>query len=294
MQTTSPISTCQAPGCTNTFPTLANAYQTKKYCTRKCRDRVSEASSRRQAYYRTEAGKAAAKRKSAKHQAKKLGLPVEQASIQPCNNCGNYFVAPTYHKFCSKRCQRSDYQRRVIERKNQHRTCKNCGVNGVSRVFCTDDCRNAYFHKLAQTYPERRMRSIMYKRNIRAERRRRKECQRCGEGGAVKKFCSSRCMRQSASARRQAKKRNAFIENVSTKKLAKMQNWDCHLCGGKISKTAKWPHPDSLSLDHLIPLSLGGEHSYYNCVAAHLRCNFLKSNNAVNEQLKLPIPGLVA
>jgi len=294
MQTTTPISTCQAHGCTNTFPTHANAYQTKKYCTRKCRDRMSEASSRRQAYLRTEAGRAAAKRKQSKQRAKKLGKPVEEASIQPCNTCGNYFVAPTYHKFCSKGCQQSDYQRRATQRKKQQRTCKNCGINGVSRVFCTDDCRNVYFHKLARTDPERRMRHIMYQRNRRAERRRRKECQQCGEGGAVKKFCSKTCRQQASRSRRSARKRNAFVENVSTKKLAKMQNWKCHLCGGKISKTAKAPHPHSLSLDHLIPLSLGGEHSYANCAAAHFRCNSLKSNGAVNEQLKLPIPGLVA
>jgi 5-methylcytosine-specific restriction endonuclease McrA len=95
-------------------------------------------------------------------------------------------------------------------------------------------------------------------------------------------------------SRYNARKRKAFVEDVSVRKLAQIQNWRCWLCDGKISKTAKAPHPDSLSLDHLVPLSCGGQHSYYNCAAAHLRCNSIKSNNAVNEQLKLPIPGLIA
>ena len=49
------------------------------------------------------------------------------------------------------------------------------------------------------------------------------------------------------------------------------------------------PHPMSLSIDHIIPLSLGGTHEPKNVQVVHLICNSTKSNNIVagGEQLRL-------
>jgi len=41
------------------------------------------------------------------------------------------------------------------------------------------------------------------------------------------------------------------------------------------------------TLDHLIPLSLGGSHTYENVKCACLRCNCKKSSDAANDQLLL-------
>jgi len=43
----------------------------------------------------------------------------------------------------------------------------------------------------------------------------------------------------------------------------------------------------SASLDHIFPLSLGGDHVRENVHAAHLRCNISKNNRGGNEQLLL-------
>jgi hypothetical protein len=274
MQTTTPISTCQAPGCTNTFPTHANAYQIKKYCTRKCQNRASEASSRRQAYYRTEAGRAAAKRKREKYQAKKRiikqAIRETHIIVQPCPNCDTYFVSQQPRLYCTPKCNQQAKNKKISQEKARERaarTCKTCGQPGVRQRFCSSACH--------RKHPENRKKRNAYR-------------------SAFSKTPAGQVKKRERKHTRQARKRNAFVEIVSVHKLAKAQNWSCWLCGGKISKTAKAPHPDSLSLDHLVPLSLGGEHSYANCAAAHFRCNALKSNNAVNEQLKLPIPGLIA
>lgn len=40
----------------------------------------------------------------------------------------------------------------------------------------------------------------------------------------------------------------------------------CHLCGETVAR-------DDFSLDHLVPLSAGGEHSMRNVATAHLLCN---------------------
>ena len=47
-----------------------------------------------------------------------------------------------------------------------------------------------------------------------------------------------------------------------------------------------YPHPRSASLDHIEPLSLGGQHVHSNVQLAHLDCNMAKSNRQA-AQLRL-------
>jgi 5-methylcytosine-specific restriction endonuclease McrA len=63
--------------------------------------------------------------------------------------------------------------------------------------------------------------------------------------------------------------------------------WTCHLCGKKIPKAVKWPDSRSPSIDHLIPISLGGADAPWNVRAAHVGCNLAKHTKAMNEQLML-------
>lgn len=63
-------------------------------------------------------------------------------------------------------------------------------------------------------------------------------------------------------------------------------NWVCGICGRKINKRLKYPNPLSASIDHIIPLSKGGNDNPVNVQASHLRCNVGK--NAINKsQLRL-------
>jgi hypothetical protein len=47
----------------------------------------------------------------------------------------------------------------------------------------------------------------------------------------------------------------------------------CPLCGLPLDRSKPWPHPQSASIDHIIPLSRGGAHVDANCQPAHLKCN---------------------
>lgn len=57
--------------------------------------------------------------------------------------------------------------------------------------------------------------------------------------------------------------------------------WTCRLCGLSVQADLKWPDPGSPSLDHIVPLSRGGGHTYANVQLAHLRCNLVKGNRTV-------------
>lgn len=52
----------------------------------------------------------------------------------------------------------------------------------------------------------------------------------------------------------------------------------CGICAGPIDRRLKWPHPDSPSIDHILPLSMGGAHEQENAQWAHLACNLRKGN----------------
>lgn len=54
---------------------------------------------------------------------------------------------------------------------------------------------------------------------------------------------------------------------------------DCPGCGNPIDLDRKWPDPWSKTIDHKIPVALGGEHVLENCQLMHLRCNASKGVN---------------
>lgn len=86
---------------------------------------------------------------------------------------------------------------------------------------------------------------------------------------------------------RRARERNApVVELVVPLKVYERDGWKCHLCKKAINKRRKHPDPLSASVDHLNPLSLGGDHSYANVAAAHLVCN-LRRNATGPAQLRL-------
>jgi hypothetical protein len=55
-------------------------------------------------------------------------------------------------------------------------------------------------------------------------------------------------------------------------------NWECHICGQDIDPDLRFPHKMAATIDHIIPLSRGGEHTWDNVAPAHAMCNFTKSN----------------
>ena len=87
---------------------------------------------------------------------------------------------------------------------------------------------------------------------------------------------------------RRARKRAAFVENVDVMLHFQWQQGRCYHCDRKIDLTKSAPHPNSLTLDHLVPLALGGDHSYANTAASCWDCNCsIKGVRAIGEQLKL-------
>lgn len=55
-------------------------------------------------------------------------------------------------------------------------------------------------------------------------------------------------------------------------------DWTCGICHRAVEPDAPPFHPDSATVDHVVPLSQGGEHTMANVQCAHLRCNSAKQD----------------
>ena len=82
--------------------------------------------------------------------------------------------------------------------------------------------------------------------------------------------------RRATEQRRRARKLDVVSEVVDNLIVFERDKWMCQLCKLPVDNNLKFPDPQSASLDHKIPLSKGGSHSYENTQLAHLRCNISK------------------
>lgn len=56
-------------------------------------------------------------------------------------------------------------------------------------------------------------------------------------------------------------------------------NWTCNICGNRINKRLRGDSWMRATLDHIMPLSRGGTHTYDNVAAAHWICNMDKGDS---------------
>lgn len=75
---------------------------------------------------------------------------------------------------------------------------------------------------------------------------------------------------------RRAKLRDPAAEQIDRDDIGDRDGWGCGLCGSPVDQALTYPHPDSPSLDHVVPLSRGGLHVESNVQISHLTCNVRK------------------
>lgn len=117
-----------------------------------------------------------------------------------------------------------------------------------------------------------------------------RECKECGDlfVGNRSVFCSDKCRRKASNRvgydKRIKRLSNIVIDkDISLEKLSRRDNGICWLCGRYVdwmdievrdgTKIAGDMYP---SIDHVIPISKGGKHSWDNIKLAHRICNTLK------------------
>lgn len=78
--------------------------------------------------------------------------------------------------------------------------------------------------------------------------------------------------------RRRAAIRGSRVKQVNLSAVWASGGGFCGLCEEPLDRNIPWPERLSVSLDHIVPLSRGGEHSTENVRYVHLGCNLSKNN----------------
>lgn len=78
--------------------------------------------------------------------------------------------------------------------------------------------------------------------------------------------------------RRRARLLNAFVEDVNIDVLWERDSGACGICSDPVDRDLAWPGRMVATIDHVVPLARGGEHSYANAQLAHMGCNARKGD----------------
>lgn len=218
-----------------------------------------------------------------------------------CLNCGEKYAWSDGHphKFCSRDCwrewQKAHRVKKVSKEKITYtRKCECCGKEFSTKIsnqkYCSLECRCEADSKRDRDEREKKYISRTY------------VCKECGTVFTTKftdthsVFCCKSCaekhdrriehqserhrkyMRRFKS-QREKQIRDNFVENVSYNSIYKRDRGICQICGLPVVYDKHADNNWSGTIDHIVPVSLNGEHSMKNCQLAHRLCNSLKSNN---------------
>ena len=76
--------------------------------------------------------------------------------------------------------------------------------------------------------------------------------------------------------RRRVRLKGGEVEQFTDIEIFERDSWICGWCGKKINRRRRSPDPLAASLDHIRPISKGGDHTRGNVQATHRRCNTAK------------------
>ncbi len=96
--------------------------------------------------------------------------------------------------------------------------------------------------------------------------------------------------RKVAKARARRLRHAQTWDGITDEEILERDGWRCQIPGCKrrpIRKDLKYPHPRSKSIDHIVPLSHGGDDAAENKRAAHFGCNVARGNEMGDEQVAL-------
>lgn len=207
-----------------------------------------------------------------------------------CQWCGQTFQPKNYPNvtYCTVRCARLDRASRYWIDKTCPTRWHDCAVCGQPfysrrpRLTCSAECAK---RRSSGLYVHRPHPSITA------------TCSECGKPFTYRRYnllrtvCTRRCKvrryarlnpmawqdgRSRRRHARRAREKGAAVERFSHRLIYQRDGWRCGICGLAVDAGLSYPHPLSASLDHVVPLALGGQHMQGNVRLAHLICNSVR------------------
>jgi len=116
-----------------------------------------------------------------------------------------------------------------------------------------------------------------------------RNCLNCDETLNTKKphqlYCNQFCSDMSKETKRRQAGVSRFNKSQSPNITARIYYRDkglCGICKEPIDLRLQYPNPMCLSIDHIIPVSLGGNNFQSNLQPSHLVCNTRRGNKPLN------------
>lgn len=211
--------------------------------------------------------------------------PTPALTLRPCDQCGQTISGRPDRRFCGLRCKSQWHAaRKPSMAVTGPRPCQFCGwtffATNAGHRFCSQQCAQAQKGlQDGRRVSCGRFTVILWS-----------DCADCGRTWPSTFAQASRCPSCSVSHRRAVKRmRNAFRRGapsisgqvVTDSEIFERDGWRCQLCGDPVLPFIKGLHPRQASIDHIVPVSKGGEHVAANLQLAHLGCNSAKRDRMV-------------
>lgn len=206
-----------------------------------------------------------------------------------CSWCGETYLAVFHQRrdrehqrrYCSPQCQAEGkvwYLRKALICPLPLVSCLTCHQIFVARVRCPR-CKPCAPRIRVEYKPDGPCCDLRTK--PRTRRWYMGHCRDCGveftTDQPAQTYCSPICTKRDHHSRRRRRKHDAHVEDVHRLKVYDRDDWTCRLCGKPVDRDAEVPEHLAPTLDHIVPLALGGDHSYANVQCAHFICNARKS-----------------
>lgn len=218
------------------------------------------------------------------------GTEVTSVSIE-CQACGVEFLSQfTDRRYCCKRCHDQAKVLRKALRRDVDKptpTCFRCGketsfykTSGKPKRYCSHECVVARRPKphIPITCPWCKQDFVQ---NIRSQKYCCTACRQKDRNEKNRSIGSSKVaamLRGRTHARRCAKFSRKY-EIVDPMDVHTRDGWVCQICMAPVCKDSVFPDPLSATVDHIVPLSRGGDHVMNNLQTAHWMCNSAKRCN---------------
>jgi len=223
-----------------------------------------------------------------------------------CPVCGQPFHASSKdHYTCSYECRAKRFETIALRGQSTPWASPVMFEKWASPIFRCRDCGADITHAKKSHRTDGRCASCF---NTRAmvrvfETGRRNPISRCSACGnefdrrdrpKFTRTCSEECAREQVKQRNddhrhRARKHGVTYEPVNVRRVFERDGYRCHICGRKTDRKAyesrTWnnyvPNHRYPTLDHVVPLSKGGGHTYANTACACWKCNCIDKGDGV-------------
>lgn len=197
-----------------------------------------------------------------------------------CRQCGEkvqYKGTGAIPIFCNEKCKTKFHNTKSRRARpglklNLSKNCEFCGTNFIAKKRDARYCPDRYCAQKA--YKQRKKMGQPLARSFNVA------CNGCGTNFIAKKenarWCSKLCANRHWGNLRAKAGRVRTAGDYSDREIFVRDNWICHLCQKPIDQQLSRTDPMGATIDHLLPLSRGGDDSLENVKAAHWSCNRAK------------------